>query len=105
MARVGHGGANRAYLGCCLVDPLPVRYAEGPCGAFRAVIPRSGASAVSFEGGGPPVLRPTDTRLQDPLVLDEIELYGELVIAASSSDHQLSRDEIDHVLGVDQAGD
>jgi hypothetical protein len=46
-----------------------------------------------------------DTRLQDPLVLDEIELYGELVIAASSSDGPLSRGEIDHVLGLDEAQD
>jgi hypothetical protein len=51
------------------------------------------------------VTRSTDTRLQDPLVLDEIELYGELVIAASSSDHPLSQGEIDHVLGLDQSGD
>ena len=48
------------------------------------------------------MVRPTDTRLQDPLVLDEIELYGELVIAASSSERPLSREEIDRVLGVDQ---
>lgn len=44
----------------------------------------------------------TDTRLQDPLVLDEIDLYGELVIAASSSERPLSTDEIDHVLGLDE---
>ena len=50
-------------------------------------------------------MRPTDTRLQDPLVLDEIELYGELVIAASSSERPLSRDEIDRVLGVDHPRD
>jgi hypothetical protein len=48
------------------------------------------------------VVHPTDTRLQDPLVLDEIELYGELVIAASSSEQRLSTDEIDRVLGVDE---
>jgi hypothetical protein len=46
------------------------------------------------------VVRPTDTRLEDPLVLDEIELYGELVIAASSSERPLSQAEIDHVLGI-----
>ena len=51
------------------------------------------------------MVRPTDTRLQDPLVLDEIELYGELVIAASSSERPLSQDEIDRVLGLHQAGD
>ena len=33
----------------------------------------------------------TDARVQDPLVLDEIELYGDLVIAASSSDKPLSQ--------------
>jgi hypothetical protein len=42
-----------------------------------------------------------DARLQDPQVLDEIELYGELVIAASASDQPLSRDEIDRVLGLE----
>jgi hypothetical protein len=50
------------------------------------------------------VVRNADTRLQDPLVLDEIELYGELVIAASASDRPLSQDEIDRVLGLDQRG-
>ena len=44
----------------------------------------------------------TDARVQDPLVLDEIELYGDLVIAASSSDKPLSQAEIDLVLGLDQ---
>jgi hypothetical protein len=48
----------------------------------------------------PAVVRHTDTRLEDPLVLDEIELYGELVIAASSSDRPLSQAEIDRVLGI-----
>ena len=41
-----------------------------------------------------------DSRLEDPLVLDEIELYGELVIAASCSDRPLSQDTIDRVLGI-----
>ena len=47
--------------------------------------------------------RVVTARLQDPQVLDEIELYGELVIAASASDQPLSRDEIDQVLGLEQA--
>lgn len=42
----------------------------------------------------------TDARVQDPLVLDEIELYGDLVIAASSSEEPLSQTEIDIVLGL-----
>ena len=45
-----------------------------------------------------------DTRLEDPMVLDEIELYGELVIAASSSDEPLSQEQIDKVLGLRRDG-
>ena len=41
-----------------------------------------------------------DARLEDPMVLDEIELYGELVIAASSSDEPLSQEQIDQALGL-----
>ena len=44
-----------------------------------------------------------DSRLEDPLVLDEIELYGELVIAASASERPLSQAEIDRVLGLRRA--
>ena len=44
-----------------------------------------------------------DARLQDPQALDEIELYGELVIAASASEQPLSRAEIDRVLGLRRA--
>ena len=43
-----------------------------------------------------------DARLEDPMVLDEIELYGELVIAASASEKPLSRAEIDLVLGLNR---
>ena len=46
-----------------------------------------------------------DARLQDPQALDEIELYGELVIAASASDHRLSQAEIDRVLGLRRAAE
>ena len=41
-----------------------------------------------------------DTRVHDRVVLDEIELYGELIIAASDSEGPLSEDEIDVILGV-----
>ncbi len=42
----------------------------------------------------------TESRLQDPLALDEIELYGDLVIAASASEGALTREEIDRALGL-----
>lgn len=41
-----------------------------------------------------------DYRLQDPAVLAEIELYGDLVIAASASDGPLTQAQIDQALGV-----
>jgi len=41
-----------------------------------------------------------DARVHDYVALDEIELYGELMIAASRSDGPLSITEIDAVLGV-----
>ena len=41
-----------------------------------------------------------DARVQDPLALAEIELYGELVIAATQSDGPLGREQIDELLGV-----
>ena len=46
-----------------------------------------------------------DSRLEDPLALDEIELYGELVIAASASEEPLTQDRIDEVLGLHRGRD
>ena len=48
------------------------------------------------------VTRRADARLEDPQALDEIEIYGELVIAASSSEEPLSQEQIDEALGLDQ---
>lgn len=41
-----------------------------------------------------------DARVHDHVALDEIELYGELMIAASKSEGPLTEAEIDAVLGV-----
>ena len=41
-----------------------------------------------------------DTRVHDPLALAEIELYGELVIAASAASGRLPKEQIDAILGV-----
>ncbi len=40
-------------------------------------------------------------RLGDEALAAEIELYGELVVAASESQRELSQTEIDRLLGVD----
>jgi hypothetical protein len=63
---------------------------------------------VTTRPGGPlspPALaravgRVTDVRVEDPQALEEIELYGELVIAASSYDGPLPTDVIDAILGL-----
>ena len=39
---------------------------------------------------------------EDDDLADEIELYGELVVAASESERDLTLPQIDKVLGVDQ---
>lgn len=50
--------------------------------------------------GAVPVYSDNDQRVHDPVALDEIELYGEMIIAAASSDGPLSMHEIDAILGV-----
>jgi len=42
--------------------------------------------------------------LHDAVQLEEIEMYGELVIAASSHDRPMTVAEVDAVLGVVPAG-
>jgi hypothetical protein len=44
----------------------------------------------------------TDPDLHDPDLLEEIELLGELVIAASGNDGPLPVDRVDDILGVRQ---
>ena len=41
-----------------------------------------------------------DIRLQDPQALDEIDLYGEVVIAASACEGPLTLEQLDRVLGL-----
>jgi hypothetical protein len=41
-----------------------------------------------------------DVRLHDRVALDEIELYSEVLSAVAASDHPLSDDELDEVLGL-----
>ena len=41
-----------------------------------------------------------DLRVHDSVALDEIELYAEVLSAVAASDHPLTREELDEVLGV-----
>lgn len=43
---------------------------------------------------------PLDQRLRDDAALDEIELTGRLIIAASESDEPLSTAQVDELLGL-----
>jgi len=45
-----------------------------------------------------------DTRLHDAEALEEIELYGDLVIAASAHDGPMTAAEIDEILGLRPPG-
>ena len=54
-----------------------------------------------LRGGRTAVVGEPDTRVTDPQALEEIILYGEVVIAASSSEARLSERELDRVLGLD----
>jgi hypothetical protein len=42
--------------------------------------------------------------LRDSALHDEIELVGQLVVAATATPHRLSQQEIDKVLGVEHEG-
>lgn len=41
-----------------------------------------------------------DARVHDRIALDEIELYAEVIIAASASEGPLTQQELDKVLGI-----
>jgi hypothetical protein len=45
-----------------------------------------------------------DARMHDGVALDEIEMYAEMIIAATSSERPLTSAEIDEVLGVAAPG-
>lgn len=62
--------------------------------------PSVGCTSVGQTGQVTSVKTQSDVWVPDCVVLDEIELYGELIIAASASDRRLTQSEIDAVLGV-----
>jgi hypothetical protein len=48
------------------------------------------------------VLQVGDIRVHDQLVLQEIQLYGEVVIAATTHDGPLTSAQLDAILGVER---
>lgn len=47
-----------------------------------------------------PMYDPLDVSLVDTVLLDELELTTDLIIAATQSDQHLSQDEIDALMGL-----
>ncbi len=85
MTQQGHGDLAPGYLGwAATASAVPRNVRVRACWCLEVT------SAVNE----------TEARLHDPLALDEIEMYGELVIAASASNDALSWEEIDRVLGL-----
>jgi hypothetical protein len=77
-------------------DVTPGEFAAPVARRPRPSAARRGAStARRGEGGLSEMWAP------DGVALDEIEIYGNLIIAASASDQPLSQREIDAILGVD----
>ncbi|WP_432574227.1 hypothetical protein [Kineococcus sp. SYSU DK005] len=50
-----------------------------------------------------PVPEPAAGPLADDVLAEEIELYADVVVAASESDGPLADSDLDRVLGVDEA--
>ena len=74
---MGHAGATGRVVACCQEVPR-IRSAT----EVGAVVER------------------LDLRVHDSVALDEIELYAEVLSAVAASDHRLTLEELDEVLGV-----
>ncbi len=62
-----------------------------------AAVPAPAPAAVPAAGARAP------DELRDAALHEEIELVGQLVVAATSTPHRLTQVEIDKVLGVDDS--
>ena len=82
------------------------REAYAVCARVDAYIGAMGAEDPHREGRQEPPAAGTDEghedALHDNVLHEEIELVGQLVVAATSTPHRLSQQEIDKVLGVDE---
>ena len=74
----------------------PVTSPRGRRAAYR------GATMTHTLEPEPPTGLPAAAPLADDALAEEIELYAEVVVAASESDGPLPEGELDRVLGVDE---
>jgi hypothetical protein len=70
----------------------------GPPGRVVALSQGSLRIRSAMEVGA--VRERVDLRVHDSVALDEIELYAEVLSAVAASDHMLTPEELDEVLGV-----
>ena len=92
---LGHG--HMMSRGAKDVCPIGGAYPEG-----MATAP--GAEEPQVDAPDDPILESdpaTADELRDSALHEEIELVGQLVVAATSTPHRLSVQEIDRVLGVE----
>jgi hypothetical protein len=77
---------------------------EWPCWVMRGHRPRRslvpGFARRSLGEEVDAVRERLDLRVHDSVALDEIELYAEVLSAVAASDHPLTAEELDEVLGV-----
>jgi hypothetical protein len=106
LAQPGVAGDRRFVM-----VPLPRRRLHVVIIAAEPAVenPGSDNAEANMESAGPPPRRIPDMaqaedNLTDGELQSEIELVGDLVVAATSSDGPLPQDEIDRLLGV-QSGD
>jgi hypothetical protein len=70
----------------------------GATGRVVALLPEAPRIRSATEVGA--VGERLDLRVHDSVALDEIELYAEVLSAVAASDHRLTLEELDEVLGV-----
>jgi hypothetical protein len=76
-------------------------YSERMATAPRAEEPQVDVPDDPIHESAPDAASATDDDLRDTALHEEIELVGQLVVAATSTPHRLSAQEIDRVLGVE----
>src|SRR5262245_6760548 len=83
----------------------PVR--NDPDGSCGAMAPRNSLTGITVPAGccdgGGAMRDGYDDRLSDAVALDEIDLYANVLTAVAAADRPLTDDELDAVLGLDDA--
>ena len=109
LCRISVAGAQRGHIAGIVIGVMgnitQTWSRNDPCGSCEGGRPRRSLvcqevprirSATEVGAVGDRL----DQRVHDSVALDEIELYAEVLSAVAASDHPLTREELDEVLGV-----